>query len=455
MKKISYSVFFVLLAFVLRLFSLRQSLWLDEATTALVAKNPQGFTQFISGDFHPPLYYVFMQQWVKVSGTSEIALRLPSVLFGAVTVYVVYRIGKRVADETTALIAALLMATAPLHIYYSQEARMYALSTLLVTLLVFVFLLTMAKKQKLKVWIALSLLLPLVFLADYLPMLIVPVLWAIAFVKHPKKAWWKKFVMAHIPLGIVMVLWYPTFATQLASGVGVINSGSVWSQVLGSLSLKNVALIPVKFMIGRINFTPQAVYALVVFVFGGVCTYLFWFTRGKKMKEIWLWLLVPLGLGIVISGFVPVLSYFRFLFVLPAWYLLLAYGLTKMNEVKYFPLLVLVVLLNIWSSARYLTTYTFWREDWRWLAADVEQTQGTPIVFPAESQHEALRYYWESAPIKAVSELSQDVTAVWYIPYVEDITDPTRATRSALNELGFREVSQGSYNGVTGIYMKR
>lgn len=455
MKKISYPFFLVLLAFVLRLFSLRQSLWLDEATTALVAKDPAGFFNFISGDFHPPLYYLLMQQWVKIVGTSEIALRMPSVIIGAATVYVVYRIGKRVADETTALIAALLMATAPLHIYYSQEARMYSLSTFLVSLLVYAFLSTTAKKPKRVAWVAFSFLVPAVFLTDYLPMLILPVVWVVAYMKHPKSAWWKKFFVAHIPLVVAMIVWYPTFLTQLANGVGVAQSTSVWNQVLGSLNAKNIALIPVKFMIGRINFTPQVVYALVVAVFGGICVYLLNTTRGKKMRDVWLWLIVPISLGTLISGYIPVLSYFRFLFVLPAWYLLLAFGLSKASEVRFFPLLVVVLLLNIWSTSRYLTTYAFWREDWRWLVADIQKTQGAAIVFPSESQHEAITYYWDKAPIKAAKELSNDVTAIWYIPYVEDISDPTRSTRTALTDLGFREVSQGSYNGVTGIYMTR
>ena len=58
-------------------------------------------------------------------GYSEIALRAPSVIFGVLTVWLVFKLGGKWP--------ALLLATSGLHVYYSQEARMYSLVTLAVT----------------------------------------------------------------------------------------------------------------------------------------------------------------------------------------------------------------------------------------------------------------------------------------------------------------------------------
>ena len=81
-----YLVLFFGLIF--RLISLNQSLWLDEATTALVARMPIAdfFTKFMPADFHPPLYYIVVHFWVRLFGASEISLRIPSIIFGILTI---------------------------------------------------------------------------------------------------------------------------------------------------------------------------------------------------------------------------------------------------------------------------------------------------------------------------------------------------------------------------------
>ncbi|NCN22390.1 glycosyltransferase family 39 protein, partial [Candidatus Falkowbacteria bacterium] len=78
-------IFFVfLLAFLIRLIGINQSLWLDEATTARVVQQynyQEIITKFSPNDFHPPLYYLFMKFWTNIFGYSEVALRFPSIIF--------------------------------------------------------------------------------------------------------------------------------------------------------------------------------------------------------------------------------------------------------------------------------------------------------------------------------------------------------------------------------------
>ena len=61
-----------------------QSLWLDEAISANVAKN-NSYHQIVNGfsklDFHPPGYYFALKTWADIFGYSEVSLRLPSVIF--------------------------------------------------------------------------------------------------------------------------------------------------------------------------------------------------------------------------------------------------------------------------------------------------------------------------------------------------------------------------------------
>ena len=65
--------------------------------------------------------------WTSVAGTSEVALRLPSALFGIALVPVAYGIGRRLGGQRGAVrVLAALVAVNPLLVYYSQEARGYA-----------------------------------------------------------------------------------------------------------------------------------------------------------------------------------------------------------------------------------------------------------------------------------------------------------------------------------------
>lgn len=58
-------------------------LWIDETWTGMIASQPDwaGFWREAWLDVNPPLYYGLMAGWTKVAGLSDIALRLPSLLF--------------------------------------------------------------------------------------------------------------------------------------------------------------------------------------------------------------------------------------------------------------------------------------------------------------------------------------------------------------------------------------
>jgi mannosyltransferase len=122
------------LAFGLRLYRLgHQSLWMDEVLTATNAAHPLRQLLFDSSVDHnfPPLYTALIhlsQQWL---GLSDVVLRLPSALAGTLSVPVLYAGVRAELGERTALVSALLFAISPFHVWYSQEARPYALLVLL------------------------------------------------------------------------------------------------------------------------------------------------------------------------------------------------------------------------------------------------------------------------------------------------------------------------------------
>jgi uncharacterized membrane protein len=415
--------------FIIRLISLNQSLWLDEATTAMVSKMnlTEIFTKFLTADFHPPLYYLVLKYWTLIFGYSEVSLRIPSIIFGIVTVYVTYLIAKKLFNQRTALIASALLATSGLAIYYSQEARMYGMAAMLVAIAIYLFI---NKK-----WLYFSLSLVLIGMTDYVSLFIVPAFLIIGWKDF------KKIALSFIPLLLSFILWSPIFIKQLSGGLAV--AGSAWWNILGTATFKNIALIPVKFIFGRISFDDKNLYALLAGLAAFIFGYLL-FRAGKAGREVWYWLITPILIGVLISFKVPTLSYFRFIFCLPAFYLLTAYGIEKAGKYKN-AFLVAVIAINILSSGYYLFNSKFQREDWRAAATAIATDK---IVFPANSQKEGLIYYGKGNQIVEVSALEPADRDIWLSRYVWEIVDPEDVTRQKIESLGYNMATEYNFNGV-------
>lgn len=120
----------VLLAFALRVYQLdAQSLWYDEGVTAMVARTDlPSLTRWTANDIQPPLYYYVVAAWGRLAGWSEWSLRFASVFFGTLTVPLLAILATKLSRRRlVGLLAALITAVHPLLVYYSQEARMYAM----------------------------------------------------------------------------------------------------------------------------------------------------------------------------------------------------------------------------------------------------------------------------------------------------------------------------------------
>ena len=92
---------------------------------------PGSFGQMLdavkSSESNPPLYYVLAWAWAKVFGSGEVGVRSLSALFGTAAIPVGYLIGRQLSGWRTGLVLTALLAVNPMLIWYSQEARSYAL----------------------------------------------------------------------------------------------------------------------------------------------------------------------------------------------------------------------------------------------------------------------------------------------------------------------------------------
>jgi 4-amino-4-deoxy-L-arabinose transferase-like glycosyltransferase len=108
-----------------------QPLWWDEGYSVWFAHQPLAdMARLTALDIHPPLYYALLGAWSQLFGLGPVALRWLSVAAGVAAVPLIYLVGYGLSGRRVGLAAAFLLAINPLHIYYSQEVRMYGLVAL-------------------------------------------------------------------------------------------------------------------------------------------------------------------------------------------------------------------------------------------------------------------------------------------------------------------------------------
>jgi len=79
---------------------------------------------------HQPLYIWLMSASFTFFGVSDWSARLPASIAGILCVAVAYKLGETISNPSVGLTSAALLATCPLHIWLSREARPYTLSVL-------------------------------------------------------------------------------------------------------------------------------------------------------------------------------------------------------------------------------------------------------------------------------------------------------------------------------------
>lgn len=126
-----------LVGLALRLPSFADSLFGDELSAYyIVAGHGLGqvlhLLDYHSTELNPQLFFLLAWLSKTVFGLSSEALKLPSLIFGTATIPLVYALAREATGVATSLLAAALAACSPFLIFYSTEARPYALMLFLV-----------------------------------------------------------------------------------------------------------------------------------------------------------------------------------------------------------------------------------------------------------------------------------------------------------------------------------
>lgn len=105
-----------------------RSFWLDEATTVRQASlTLPALIARMADNVHPPFFHILMHFWIRVFGTSEVAVRMFAAVWGIGAIPLAYWAGKMLYDRRAGLVTAGVVTFGQFFIWYSQEARMYTM----------------------------------------------------------------------------------------------------------------------------------------------------------------------------------------------------------------------------------------------------------------------------------------------------------------------------------------
>ena len=122
-------ILIIIVASALRLFNLFDIPFTHDEFSALFRTYFSNFSELIQKgvitDTHPAGIQVFLYYWTKLFGYAEWVVKMPFLIAGIASVYLIYLIAKNWHNETVALITASFLATIQYTIVYSQIARPY------------------------------------------------------------------------------------------------------------------------------------------------------------------------------------------------------------------------------------------------------------------------------------------------------------------------------------------
>lgn len=113
------------------------SIWFDEAFSVELARQPLPLLWHIIFDLEPnmELYYLFLHFWLGLTAlfglhATEFVVRLPSAIFAALSVGIVFLWGQRFLNTTAGVVGAALYLLNYLQLIYAQQTRAYSLQLL-------------------------------------------------------------------------------------------------------------------------------------------------------------------------------------------------------------------------------------------------------------------------------------------------------------------------------------
>jgi 4-amino-4-deoxy-L-arabinose transferase-like glycosyltransferase len=403
---------FILIGSAFRVFQLSAgSIRGDEGGAIFVAGDTVShYWDSISGDVHPPLYYLLLNVWIKIGGISKFFLRLLPCLFSIATIPIVFLLGKKLFNDKIGLMSSFIFAMSQANIRYAQTLKQYSILTFFVTLSLYYFIsyLDTPSKKTGAFWIGLSAICMYLHYYSFL-IILAEFIFLLVFYKKYKQIFLRTFLL-FILVGVLVLPLVPMFYGQMSIKTNI-EQEALASEPLHDLgfglNINNifvrVGLMFYHLSAGylKVNFSSPFFILLFALI---CCTFFITFSSVlKKIKDSRAsFLCILISVPTLIFSFLwffKIISphiYARFiLFISPLLYILISVGIVLFSKrfdkfSKIFSprniILLFVILILLFNSVS-LYSYYNERPDWEnWEAVSesiVDDEDSIILIYPA------------------------------------------------------------------------
>lgn len=324
----------VFLAFIIRLNYAIYShdFWMDEAVNFFISKNPAHIIIYaLSHDNWPPLYSLLMHFWQRISD-HLIWVRLPSVIFGSLTLVVIYQIAQRLFNKQTALLVLILSTVSPPLVYFSAENRPLALFVLLGTLTIYSYL-HLAQKTTPKNLLLFIFFATLALYTHYFAALLILALPVSSFLSSYLEVKPKALLMAYLFILALFSPWLILIANTEKPGCLCLEPLLGIPSTLAFMMLGGGGFITLKrFFEPETPLFLKLTYGSFLLLATAIVACSFQFSKIAKIRWL-LWVYsLPILMVLLISFFIPMFSIRSYIFLVPIFLLLTLYSLLNIGQ---------------------------------------------------------------------------------------------------------------------------
>jgi len=401
----------------------RQSLWEDEYNSLWRVTNSK---HPIWRDAHGFLYFALLHLWIKL-GSSELMLRALSVILGGFAVCFMYAMGMALTKQRfLASVSALLLASSPLFIWYSQEARYMTLAIASTLAMAYTFQRTIVSPV-LGWWIAYGAAM-LLALFSFVSTLLVPLAHGLYLAwSSRRRLLLRKWLLCTGIAFFIFTIWFikgthflGAITTARQGGQSVLSNPNVFP-FSGDFNQVRAAMIPYTIFAFSGGFSlgpsPRELYSdrslapllphlktilAVVAVYGFLCISSWRLFRSKHELGAFLilWVTVPI-LGVF--GIAKMLNIFfdvRYVaMALPAYLLIAAAGIMSLHKPQLRWLALATVLgVHLASLTNYYFEPRYAREDTRGAAEFLRSAIGHDDIVLVLGTLSSLPHYYQGEP---------------------------------------------------------
>ncbi|MGI8546770.1 MAG: glycosyltransferase family 39 protein [Gemmatimonadaceae bacterium] len=305
----------------------------------------------LMSDSSPPLYYLLLNGWTRLVGTSDWALRLFSVICSIACIPILASLARQLGGHRAVVPACVLFSFAPQSVFYSIEGRMYSLVWLLVLMTAW---LTIELHRRgatpplMLLWIGAS-------AAGLLTHYFFAFVWAalcLWLIVYPHRLDRRMSVLLILATGLIVLPWYLLLPQSMSTWRVTGN----WLTIFPGRGL-NPRTAPLKVVwsyFSAVGERSSRLDVLLLIVFGMAAAAVL-FKAGRRLVSmrwqlLWFWVIAA-DLGLVVFDLwrgTYTRAVFRYALAgLPAAFLLVAVGLARLPSAARNAVLIAIVLLWI------------------------------------------------------------------------------------------------------------